>query len=132
MTHKDLDLWKNSVKFVSYVYEITSGFPNDEKYGLVSQIRRAAVSVPSNIAEGAGRYYQKEFVQFLNVASGSLAELDTQFIISYELKFISSEQLESISSKIIKIRSQLFGLIKSLKSKTLRASDEEQVMKSKL
>ena len=117
MTHKDLDLWKDSVKFVSIIYEVTSGFPTEEKYGLVSQIRRAAVSIPSNIAEGAGRYYQKELIQFLNIASGSLAELDTQLYIAHELKFISSEQLDSLEGKIIKIRSQLFGLIKSLKSK---------------
>ena len=115
MTHKDLDLWKDSVKFVSIIYEVTSGFPTEEKYGLVSQIRRAAVSIPSNIAEGAGRYYQKELIQFLNIASGSLAELDTQLYIAHELKFISSEQLDSLEGKIIKIRSQLFGLIKSLK-----------------
>ena len=117
MIHKDLDLWKDSVKFVSHIYEVTSGFPVDEKYGLVSQIRRAAISIPSNIAEGAGRYYQKELIQFLNIASGSLAELDTQFCIAYELKFVSSEQINTINDKIIKIRSQLFGLIKSLKRK---------------
>lgn len=118
MTHKDLDLWKDSIKFVSHVYEVTSDFPNDEKYGLVSQIRRAAVSIPSNIAEGAGRNHKKEFIQFLYIASGSLAEIDTHFIISHELKFISSDRLESISNKIIKIRSQLFGLIRGLKSKS--------------
>ena len=115
MFHTDLDLWKESVEFVSLVYEITSKFPKEERFGLVNQIRRAAVSIPSNIAEGAGRSHKNEFIQFLNISSGSISELETQLIISYNLKFLDKEQLEILINKITKIRNQIFGLIKSLK-----------------
>ena len=81
-THKDLDVWKKSVDFVTDVYQITNTFPNHELYGIVNQIRRAAVSIPSNIAEGAARKHKKEFVHYLHVALGSMAELETQLIIS--------------------------------------------------
>jgi len=115
MTHKDLDLWKDSIKFVTYVYEVTKKFPKEELYNLVSQIRRAAISVPSNIAEGAGRNHKNEFIQFLYIASGSLSEIETQFIISTNLKYIDSNTFDNLSQKINKIRSEVFGLIKSLK-----------------
>lgn len=117
MLHTDLDLWKDSVEFVSLVYEITAKFPKEERFGLVDQIRRAAVSIPSNIAEGAGRNHKNEFIQYLHISSGSISELETQLIISYNLKFLDKKQLEFLINKITKIRSQIFGLIKSLKNR---------------
>ena len=113
-THKDLDVWKNSIHLVKEIYQLTSKFPKDELYGLTQQLRRASVSVPSNISEGAGRNSKKEFLQFLYIASGSLSEVETQIIISYELDFISAMEFENMINKINEIRAQLFGLIKYL------------------
>ena len=92
MTHKDLDVWKLSVEFVTEIYEMTKFFPKDEIYGLTSQIRRPAVSVPSNIAEGAGRKSKIEFRRFLYIALGSAAELETQLIIGANLKYMDMEK----------------------------------------
>jgi four helix bundle protein len=80
--HKKLDVWEQSMKTVRTVYEITNKFPADEKFGLISQMRRSAISIPCNIAEGAARQGKKEFKNFLSMAQGSLSELDTQFEIS--------------------------------------------------
>lgn len=91
-THKDLDVWKEAVMLVKKIYELTSVFPKEEIYGLTSQIRRAVVSIPSNIAEGAARNSTKEFIQFLYIALGSCAELDTQLIIAKELGYINEDQ----------------------------------------
>ena len=85
--HKDLDVWKQSIVLVEDIYALTKNFPSDEKYGLSSQIKRAVVSVPSNIAEGAGRKGDKEFIQFLYIAMGSLSELETQLILANRLQF---------------------------------------------
>jgi four helix bundle protein len=87
--HHQLNVWKAAINFVKSIYEITADFPADEKYGLVSQMRRAAVSIASNISEGAGRNNKKEFNQFLGVAQGSAAALETQIIISHELGFLA-------------------------------------------
>ena len=113
-THRDLDLWKNSIQLVKYIYEITSNFPNNEMYGLTSQLRRAAVSVPSNIAEGSARHSKKEFIQFLYIASGSLSEIETQLIISNELNYLSITELDKLINKLNELRAQLYGLIKYL------------------
>lgn len=114
-THKDLDVWKKSVDFVVLVYDLTKTFPKDELYGIVQQIRRSAVSISSNIAEGAARKNYKEFIQFLHISLGSLAELETQVIISQRLNFVSEIQIERFNQEIIKIRSMLLGLIRYLK-----------------
>lgn len=113
-THRDLDLWKNSIQLVKSIYEISCNFPNNETYGLTSQLRRAAVSVPSNIAEGSGRHFKKEFIQFLYIASGSLAEIETQLIISNELNYISTVELDKFINLLNELRAQLYGLIKYL------------------
>ena len=89
MNHKDLDVWKRSMDLVEEIYKITSKFPSSEIYGLTSQLRRAAVSVPSNIAEGASRKGDKELLYFINVAIGSIAEIETQMLIAVRLKYIS-------------------------------------------
>jgi len=111
-THKDLDVWKKSIQFVKKIYEITSKFPDTEKYGLTNQMRRCAVSIPSNIAEGAGRNSKKEFKQYLYISLGSISELETQLIISSELKYQKDKLL---LDELNEIRKMLFGLIKSIK-----------------
>jgi len=88
MTHKDLDVWKAAMELAKLVYLITSKFPKEELYGLTQQIRRSAVSIPSNIAEGAARNSRKEFIQFLHISLGSLAELETQLLLSEKLGFL--------------------------------------------
>ncbi len=116
-THKDLDVWKNSISFVTDIYSITKNFPKEEVYGITSQIRRSAVSIPSNIAEGAGRNHVKENIQFLYISLGSLSELETQLIISHNLGFIDNEILDDICTKMKLITSQISGLINYMKSK---------------
>ena len=97
MDHKDLDVWKKSMDLVELIYGLTSQFPSDERFGLVSQMRRAAVSIPSNIAEGAARKGDKELIQFLMIAIGSLSELETQYLLSVRLRFVdNNEELEKI------------------------------------
>lgn len=117
-THKDLDVWKKSVSLVTLIYEMTKGFPKDELYGLTNQIRRSAVSIPSNIAEGSARKGNKEFAQFLYISLGSLSELETQLIIATNLKYISSEKSEIIMNDLNDIRRMLVGLIKYVKTRT--------------
>jgi four helix bundle protein len=86
-THKELEVWRQAIELAKVVYRLTANFPASELYGLVSQMRRSAVSVASNIAEGAARHTDKEFMQFLYIALGSLAELDTQYILAKDLNF---------------------------------------------
>ncbi len=105
------------MELVTEVYKITEKFPKEELFGLTSQIRRAAVSIPSNIAEGAGRLSQKEFRNFLSIANGSATELETQFTVAYNLKFISKNQLDPIIEKISTIHKLCFGLIRKINSK---------------
>ena len=114
-THKDLEVWKNSIELVAEIYKITNLFPKFEIYGLTNQMRRAAVSVPSNISEGAARNSKKEFIQFLYIAQGSVAELETQLIISQNLQFINENQLNETANRLNLIRSQITGLIRHLK-----------------
>jgi len=101
MNHKELDVWVKSMDLVEGVYKISNTFPDSEKFGLVSQMRRAAVSIPSNIAEGAGRKGNKEFIQFLHIALGSLSEVDTQYLIAVRLKYIkNNEDLELLINDV--------------------------------
>jgi four helix bundle protein len=113
-THKDLDVWKDGISFVTKVYKITACFPKEEIYGITSQIRRAAISIPSNIAEGAARKSKNEFRQYLYIALGSAAELNTQLIISNNLGFLESDNTEIMSLELDTISRRLQGLIKSL------------------
>ena len=114
MNHKDLEVWKESIELVTEIYKLTSEFPTEEKFGIVNQIRRAAVSVPSNIAEGSARSSDKENLRFLDMACGSLAELETQILISENLGFIN---LQEIITKIDNIGKMLSGLKRHLKNK---------------
>jgi len=113
--HHDLKVWQVSIQLVKEIYVVTTAFPNEETYGLVSQMRRAAISIPSNIAEGAARGGTKEFIHFLGVARGSLSELETQLYISRELGYVTNAQ--DVDSQIEEIFRLLGGLISSLKDK---------------
>jgi four helix bundle protein len=111
-THKDLDVWKVSMEFVTEIYEITKDFPKSELFGLSSQIRRAAVSIPANISEGSARQTSKEFNQFLHIALGSASELHTLITIAYNLKYI--KEIDKLEDKLTRISKMISGLIKSL------------------
>jgi len=113
-THKDLDVWKRGISFVEQIYKITKKFPKEELYGLTSQLRRAAVSFPSNIAEGAARSSTKEYIQFCYIALGSLSEVETQVIIAGKLGYIpAGTLLEEVEA----LRRMSLNLIKYHKSK---------------
>jgi len=116
-THKDLDVWKKSIELVTEIYQVTKNFPKEELYGLTSQMRRAAISIPSNIAEGSARQGNKELVQFLYIALGSVVELDTQLIIARNLSYISEEKFIQLIVKLEEIAKMLNGLINYRKTK---------------
>jgi four helix bundle protein len=111
--HHNLEVWKRSINFVTKIYGLTEGFPKIEIYGLVQQMRRSAVSIPSNIAEGAGRNSKNEFKQFLSIAQGSIAELETQLIIAHNLGFVKEH--EPLTAELDELSKMLIGLIRSLK-----------------
>jgi len=113
-SYRDLQVWKESVDLVKQVYVATSDFPTSEIYGLTNQLRRAAVSIPSNIAEGQGRHSSKEFRQFLGIALGSLAELETQLIIANEVTYLDSDKLTPFLAALDNIRKMLRALSNSL------------------
>ena len=112
--YKDLEVWRHAIEVVADIYRLTSSFPDSEKFGIISQMRRAAVSIPSNIAEGSARYHPKDFTHFLRIADGSAAELETQLIISEKLGFITDT--ENLAQEIIVIRRMLAAFIKSLRN----------------
>lgn len=114
--HKKLDVWKKSVDFVTEVYTVTADFPSDERYGLVSQMRRAAISIPSNLAEGASRG-TNELIQFVRIAIGSSSELDTQLEISRRLGYLPDAVYRSLDTELAQIDRMLNGLRKSLLEK---------------
>jgi len=111
---KDLRIWQKGIEIVEDSYQLTKGFPKEEVYGLTSQIRRASVSIPSNIAEGFKRYHNKEYKQFLFIALGSLAELETQLIIAEKLDFVSGQGLRNVFDKIEYLSRMISSLMKKL------------------
>jgi len=119
MNHKELDVWKKSMDFVTEIYNITKHFPNEEKFGLTDQIRRASVSIPSNIAEGAARGTNKDFIRFLHIALGSATEVETQIIITMRLGYVDSVKQDDLLYKLNDIKKMLVGLIKYLKGKSV-------------
>lgn len=100
---KELEIWKRSRLFCSEIYKITAGFPESEKFGLTNQLRRASVSLPSNMAEGSSRQSNKDFSRFLEITLGSCYEIETQLIIASDLKFISERELEIINNELQEI-----------------------------
>ena len=117
MDYKDLNVWKEALGLVEDVYTVIETMPKTELYGLSGQIKRSCISIPSNIAEGANRQTKKEFIQFLYIALGSTAELETQIVIAQRLGFINNG--ETICITITKIRKMINALIKSLKTDKL-------------
>lgn len=111
---KDLSVWQKSMELAEIVYQLAAHFPGEEKFGLQSQIKRCVVSIVSNIAEGAGRNSQKEFINFLGYSLGSSYELETQLILAERFNYINNESLENVLSKLNEIQKMIFGLIKSL------------------
>jgi four helix bundle protein len=112
--YKDLIVWQKSVLLVEQVYKLTKTFPHEELYGIVSQMRRAAVSIPANIAEGQGRNSRKEFAYFLSISRGSLAELETLIVLSNRMKYISEAALKDIVQQCDETGRLLTGLHRSL------------------
>ena len=117
-SYRDLIVWRKATELALQVYRSTQSFPKEELYGLTSQMRRAAISVASKIAEGRGRYSQKEFVQFLYRARGSLTELETQLFIACELNYIAPDEAESIDQQTIELGRILNGLTTSIRKMT--------------
>ena len=121
MYYKDLEVWKEAINLVTSIYKITDSYPKAEIFGIISQIRRCVISVPSNISEGVVKHSDKETLRFLDIALGSLAELDTQMIISQNLGYINDYEI--IEQQISKVRALLNGLInyynKQLKDNTV-------------
>ena len=112
---EDLKVWQEGMVLSRAVYEVTKGFPKEEQFGLTSQLRRAAVSVPANIAEGKGRYHRKEYLQFLYTARGSLYEAITMGKLSLELSYMTQEHYQELTGISQSLMSKLSGLINSLK-----------------
>ncbi len=117
-SYRELLVWRKSVQLVKAIYLATRDYPDDERYGLRSQMRRAAVSVPSNIAEGQSRYSQKEFLRFLSNARGSLSELETQVTLSLELNLVAKKIADSLLRDCGEVGRMLNGLYNSIELRT--------------
>jgi four helix bundle protein len=118
--HKKLKVWQLAMDIVMDVYRLTESFPSEEQFGLTSQMRRCAISIPSNISEGAARNTHKEFINFLHIAQGSLSELDTQLEIALRLKFTNQESWTNLNTTLLEEDKLLSGLIRSIKDKKSR------------
>ena len=115
VSFKQLRIWQKGMEIVRKIYQLSRKFPNEELYGLTSQMRRSAISIPSNIAEGFKRNHSKEYTQFLHIAQGSAAELETQLIISRELGFTSEKESEDISEALDHLSKMITVLLKKIK-----------------
>ena len=116
-SHKDLVVWQKSIEFVTKVYETTNNFPKEELFGLTSQLRRAAISIPSNIAEGFARKHNKELIQFLYVSLGSSVEIETQLLIAKNINYINDEIYISLTNHLSEISKMIIGLIRKIEGK---------------
>jgi len=116
LKHKDLDVWQNSIELVSEIYELTISFPREEQFSLTSQIRRSAISIPSNISEGMARSFNLETIRFLDIARSSLVELDTQIQIAINFKYLNSSEIEKLSEMANHIFTMLSKLIQKIKN----------------
>jgi four helix bundle protein len=116
-SHKDLDVWKKAIDLSAEVYLLTGSFPKEEMYGITSQMRRASVSIASNIAEGAARRTDKDFIHFLHMALGSASELDTQIEIVVRVGFVDNDEIQVLQNKTGVISKMLYGLIRSVEKK---------------
>jgi four helix bundle protein len=117
-SYQDLDVWKQSRHLVKVIYQVSKAFPKEEQFGLINQLRRAAISVPSNIAEGTGRNHKKDSIQFFFIARGSLYEIETQLIIACDLDFLSKEKLSKILIQLTRCKKLLNGFINYFQKQT--------------
>lgn len=117
--YRELKIWQKSISLTKLIYEVTADFPDHQKFGIISQLQRASVSVSSNIAEGSSRESQKEFNHFLSIAIGSLFELDTQITIAYEIGYLSKEKYKTLINQISELIRMTIGFQKSIQSKNL-------------
>ncbi len=115
--YKSLKVWEKAHKFVLDIYKATSNFPKEELFGLVSQLRRAAVSIPTNIAEGSSRNSKKDFIRFLEIAFGSAKEVEYELLLSNDLKYLQIEIFTKLDDQIKEIKKMLIGLIQSIENK---------------
>ena len=118
--YRELIVWQDAIKIAKAVYQLTGKFPKQEMYALADQLRRASVSVPSNIAEGQARKSPGDFRRFLHIALGSLAEVDTQLVLAQEFGYLSKEDVDPIDEQIQNLRKKLYALINTLPSTTNR------------
>lgn len=118
-SYQDLDVWKKSLKLVKEAYRLCELLPKNEQYGIVSQIQRSAVSIPANIAEGRNRHSRKEFIFFLKISNGSLAELETHFFLCMELNYLDQDQCKNLFTQSAEIGRMIHGLTQALQRKTL-------------
>ncbi len=116
--HEKLDVWKKSIDFVVQLYKATDDFPRDEKFGLTSQLRRAAVSIPANIAEGAARRSDKEFAHFLSNSQGSASEVETELLIALRLNYFAESDYRALGSSLDEIGRMLTGLSQHVQQRT--------------
>lgn len=123
---KELKIWQKALELSVEVYKVTGLFPKEDKFGLISQIKRSAVSIPSNIAEGAGRNSEKEFLYFLSIANGSSYELQTQLLISNKLKFLNDDLLESMLFELNEIQKMNYNFQKSLKKNSSKPNEHSK------
>ncbi|NLP56975.1 four helix bundle protein [Lutibacter sp. B1] len=119
-TYRELIVWEKSMNLVTDIYQVSKSFPNDENFGLTSQIRRCAISIPSNIAEGYGRNSLNDYVRFLNISLGSLFELQTQVEIAFNLKYIVKDSFNKLYEFTREIERMLSSLIRKLKAKSIK------------
>ena len=115
--YQDLECWQKAMDLVVDTYQVTKAFPSDERYGLIAQLRRASVSVPSNIAEGRGRFGLGGFLYHLSVATGSLMEVETQFLISERLEYLNPSEARAVLAKTAEVRRLLAGMVRALRTK---------------
>jgi len=122
-SYRDLDIWKRSRTMVTTIYRATSSFPKREMFGLTSQLRRAAISIPSNIAEGAARLYTREYIRFLSNALGSIAELETQLFVSVDLDYITEQRLQVIMQELDQIGRMIRRLVQRLEERLVHEGE---------
>lgn len=115
-TYKELLVWQKSYQFSLLIYKLTAKFPKCELYGLTSQMRRSAVSIPSNIAEGYCRYSKKEYIQFLQIAFGSGAELETQLLVAKDLKYLNLDEFNQTNELLVEVMKMLNSLVRKIRS----------------
>lgn len=116
MSYRNQFIWKRGIQIAVNCYQVTQHFPQSERYGLTSQIRRSAVSVPSNIAEGYGRQYKKEYIQFLHIALGSLRELDTQLIIAKQVRLTNEKLFDYVISEVEEMQKIMVATLNKMKA----------------